>query len=341
MTRVLHVITELRRGGAELSLCGLLEEHDADAFEHRVIALGEDGPVGDQIRGLGIDVSALGVGVPHQGLRGVLRLRRVIRHWKPDVVQGWMYHGNLAARLALLGMKDAPPLVWNVRHSLSDISREKWMTRRVIRVGARLSGGVATTIWNSTPSRMQHEAIGYCAQRHLVIHNGIDTARVRSGQDARKLARDSWGIPEDALLVGSVARFHPMKGHRVLAEAVGSLSENGMNVYLAMAGRGCEPGGPAESAIRDIPGVADRVRFVGELEDPQASYPGFDVFVTPSGWGESFPNALVEAMASGVPCIATRLGAAPEIVDDARFIVPAGDVGALAPVARCLSCKCW
>jgi glycosyltransferase involved in cell wall biosynthesis len=122
-----------------------------------------------------------------------------------------------------------------------------------------------------------------------------------------------------------------MKGHRSLAEAVGQLSDRGMNVYLALAGRGCEPGGPAEAAIRDVPGVMDRVRFVGELENPSGAYPGFDVFVTPSGWGESFPNALVEAMASGVPCVATRLGAVPEIIDDDGFIVPAGDPDALAP----------
>ena len=332
MIRVLHVITELRRGGAELSLLGLLESQDSAAFEHQVVAIGEDGPVGDQIRALGIKVAVLGVKAPFGGVRGIMRLRRMVSQWNPDVVQGWMYHGNLATRLALIGKAAPPPIVWNVRHSLSDIKREKWLTRRVIRAGARFSSGVSATIWNSAMSRTQHEAIGFHAQRHVVVHNGIDTDRVQSGVEARARTRSAWGISEKSRVVGSIARFHPMKGHRSLAEAVGQLSDRGMDVYLALAGRGCEPGGPAESAICDVPSVMDKVRFLGELENPSNAYSGFDVFVTPSGWGESFPNALVEAMASGVPCVATRLGAVPEIIDDDGFIVPPDDPGALAPV---------
>jgi glycosyltransferase involved in cell wall biosynthesis len=334
MTRVLHVITELRRGGAELSLLGLLEECGGEACEHRVIAIGEDGPVGDQIRRLGVSVESLNVTNPAGGGLALMRLRRVIRRWRPSVVQGWMYHGNLAARMASLCMPDAPPVVWSVRHTLSDIRREKWMTRRVIRAGAKLSGGVSAVVWNSDVGRAQHESIGYRAHRHLVIHNGIDSDRVQFGDDARQRARASWGVSEQDRVVGSVARFHPMKGHRALAEAVGSLSEQAGDIYLALVGRGCEPGGPAEAAIRDVSGVIDKVLLVGELEDPSMSYPGFDVFVTPSGWGESFPNALVEAMASGVPCVATQLGAVPEIVADDGFTVPAGDRGALAPAIR-------
>jgi glycosyltransferase involved in cell wall biosynthesis len=122
-----------------------------------------------------------------------------------------------------------------------------------------------------------------------------------------------------------------MKGHQLLIEAVETLAKGGLDVHLALCGRGCEPGGPAEELARLAPSLADRVHFLGESVDPAPIYSGFDVFVAPSRWGESFPNTLVEAMSCGLPCVATDLGATTDIMGDAGFVVPPGDAAVLAP----------
>ena len=331
MTRVLHVITDLRIGGAERSLFHLLQQSTGDGIEHRVISLLDGHPVGDWIRELGVDVTSLGLRSVAGGPSALMRIRRIAAQWQPDVLQGWMYHGCVASTLAAWGLSDRPSLAWNIRHSLTDIKHEKWLTQRVVRTAARLSGRADSIVWNSEVSRAQHEAFGFHGQRHAVISNGVDSEHMRPRPADRDAMRAALGVRNDAMIVGSVARFHPMKGHQLLVEAVETLAKNGLDVHLALCGRGCEPGGPAEEVTRLAPSLADRVHLLGELVDPAAIYSGFDVFVTPSRWGESFPNTLVEAMSCGLPCVATDLGATTDIVGDAGFVVPPDDVTALAP----------
>ena len=331
MIRVLHVITDLRIGGAERSLFRLLQQTTADGIEHRVISLLDGHPVGDWIRELGVDVTSLGLRSVAGGPSALLRIRRIAAEWQPDVLQGWMYHGCVAGTLATWALSNRPSLAWNIRHSLIDIKHEKWLTQRVIQAVARLSGRADLIVWNSEVSRAQHEAFGFHGQRHAVISNGVDSEHMCYRPADRVAMRAAWGVRDDAVIIGSVARFHPMKGHQLLVEAVETLAKSGLDVHLALCGRGCEPGGPAEEVTRLAPSLGDRVHLLGESVDPAAIYSGFDVFVTPSRWGESFPNTLVEAMSCGLPCIATDLGATTDIVGDAGFVVPAGDAAALAP----------
>ena len=331
MSRVLHVITDLRIGGAERSLFRLLQQSTADGIEHRVISLLDEHPVGDWIRELGVDVTSLGLRSVAGGPSALMRIRRIAVEWQPDVLQGWMYHGCVAGTLATWALSNRPSLAWNIRHSLIDIKHEKWLTQRVIQAVARLSGRADLIVWNSEVSRAQHEAFGFHGQRHAVISNGVDSEHMCYRPADRIAMRAAWGVRDDAVIIGSVARFHPMKGHQLLVEAVETLAKSGLDVHLALCGRGCEPGGPAEEVTRLAPSLADRVHLLGESVDPAAIYSGFDVFVTPSRWGESFPNTLVEAMSCGLPCIATDLGATTDIVGDAGFVVPAGDAAALAP----------
>jgi glycosyltransferase involved in cell wall biosynthesis len=331
MTRVLHVITDLRIGGAEQSLFRLLQQSTGDGIEHRVISLLDGHPIGDWIRELGVDVTSLGLRSVVGGPSVLMRIRRIAAEWQPDVLQGWMYHGCVASTLATWALSDRLSLAWNIRHSLIDIKHEKWLTQRVIRTAARLSSRADSIVWNSEVSRVQHEVIGFHGQRHAVIANGVDSEHMRPRPADRVAMRAAWGVRDDAMIVGSVARFHPMKGHQLLIEAVETLAKGGLDVHLALCGRGCEPGGPAEELARLAPSLADRVHFLGESVDPAPIYSGFDVFVAPSRWGESFPNTLVEAMSCGLPCVATDLGATTEIMGDAGFVVPPGDAAVLAP----------
>ncbi len=328
--RMVHVVTDLRMGGAESALANLIAKSDKARFQHHVIGLKSDGVIGDRLRETGARVDVVGIRSVAKSIQALWKIRRLIRESNADLVQGWMYHGNVAASLALRSMRHRAGLIWNVRHSLTDFSREKPMTRHVIKMGARMSEHAELILWNSKRSRIQHEALGYHGRRHMVIPNGIDTSKMTFRVSARESMRKRLGLNDDALLVGSVARHHPMKGHTDLIDAVSHLASKGRDVHLALCGRGCEEDGSMATLAKQS-SLQGRLHLLGEMADPQPVYAAMDCFVVSSRWGESFPNALVEAMACEVPAIATDLGASAEILGDSGDVVPADTPHVLAP----------
>ncbi|MCG8345754.1 MAG: glycosyltransferase [Chlorobiales bacterium] len=148
--------------------------------------------------------------------RGVLnpllffRLSRVLGEIMPDVTQAWMYHGNLAASIAALSGKGSIPVIWNVRHSLYDARLEKKQTRMAIRAGRMLAFQPDKIIYNSALAGRQHEGAGFPQSKSVVIPNGVDMNLFRPSEEVKEKICREIGIAEDALVVGHVARFHPM-----------------------------------------------------------------------------------------------------------------------------------
>ncbi|MDP7029221.1 MAG: glycosyltransferase [Phycisphaerales bacterium] len=330
MTKVLHVITDLQMGGAERSLHRLLEASQQADAEHHVVSLRGSDPVGGYIRAVGIPVTAIGIQGAAGGVMGLRRLRDLMVRYRPDVIQGWMYHGCLAATMASAGLSHHARVIWCIRHSLTSLRPEKPLTRQVIRWCGMASEHADHIVWNSSRSRSQHEAMGFRGRAHHVVENGISLDACALEQSAAARARWSWGVPDGALVVGSVARFHPMKGHAALVSSLEPLVNRNVDLHLVLCGRGCEPSGPAWRLVAQSPALRQRTHFLGEVANPDAVYPGLDVFVTPSLWGESCPNALIEAMASGVPCVATDLGGSAEILEGCGDVVPPGDIERLS-----------
>ncbi len=182
--RLLHVITGLSTGGAEVALHGLLSRMDRDRFDSVVISLAGGGPVGDRIEALGVPVYGLGLRPWFPTPAAMWRLIVLFRRFRPDVVQGWMYHGNLAATLAAASSPGHVPVAWGVRHSLDDLKAEKKLTAALIRLGALLSSYPERIVYVSRVSADQHEAIGYRRDRRVVIPNGFDCHRLRPDVEA-------------------------------------------------------------------------------------------------------------------------------------------------------------
>lgn len=259
------------------------------------------------------------------------RLAGITRAIAPDLIQGWMYHGNLAASLARLTGRRSAPLLWNVRHSLADVSVESRRTRLLLALSARLSRGTDAIIYNSQVAARQHEAIGFAAERSVHIPNGFDCERYRPDPGRRAFTRRLFGVADGPLLVGMVARHHPMKDHAMLVRAAGRARAMGHDLHLLLVGTGLEP--PPPALVEDIRAAglpADRITLAGERLDVAEWLPGLDVLALPSAWGEAFPNVLGEAMACGVPCVATDVGDSGAILGAAGIIVPPRDAGAMA-----------
>jgi glycosyltransferase involved in cell wall biosynthesis len=320
--KIAHVITALNVGGAETMLAKLVEhECSRDEIEPRVISLMTPGVGGDRIRASGVPLHGCGLDGALALPAALARLRAIIGRERPDMVMAWMYHAHLAAVLGTCLQGRSIPLIWNVRHSIADLSQEKPATRAMVRLEALLSRVPRRIIYNSHAAAQQHERLGFCAARSTVIPNGFDCAHFRPEAGSRERLVERLGIDPNSLIVGMAARNHPMKDPATLVEAVRLATEAGTDIHLLLSGQDMDKlTGDLAEALQTIP--AGRVTLRGHDKALAECVPGLDLLVLPSAWGEGFPNILGEAMSCGVPCIATDVG-------DSRFVI--GDTGLIVP----------
>jgi glycosyltransferase involved in cell wall biosynthesis len=326
--KILHVITGLSTGGAERALYNVLSGGLVGRFDNSVLSLRDEGTMGPRIRELGVPVYTLDMQSGLPGLQALVRLRQMVRSLDPDVIQGWMYHGNLAASLAARLAPGRHAVAWNVRHSLYGLQAEKPLTRQVIRANRFFSRRVDAIIYNSNLSRTQHEAFGFSGASARVIPNGFDLEWLVPDSVTGSAVRAELGLPPDATVIGHVARFHPMKDHASFLRAAVRVAGANPAVRFLLVGREVTPENPALEGIVP-PDLIDRFLFTGERSDVHRLMQAMDVFCL-SSWSEAFPNVLGEAMACGVPCVTTDVGDSREIVGDSGLVVPPRDSEALA-----------
>ena len=189
-------------------------------------------------------------------------------------------------------------------------------------------------VYNSSLSAQQHEKVGFSSRKRQLIPNGFDLNRFQPNLVIRKLIRKSLNLPEDSLLIGHISRFHPMKDHATLLRAIAllaiSVEQIGQPVFFLLVGRGVmnEEEGLTELIVSL--GIEKKVILLGERSDVPDIMGALDVAVSPSAWGEGFPNVVGEAMASGVPCVVTDVGDSAVIIGDSGLVVDAKDPSALA-----------
>jgi glycosyltransferase involved in cell wall biosynthesis len=327
--RIAHVIPALATGGAQAMLAKLLEA-GVGGPDQLVVALRPGGGAWPRVAATGVELHDLGLRPGEISPMALGRLSVLLRRWRPDLVHGWMYHGNLAALLgAGLGARRAAVL-WNIRHSLHDLAHEKTGTRAVIRIGAHLSRLVAAVVYNAQVSADQHSTLGYTGRRIEVIPNGFDTDRFRPDPEARARWRARLGLGSGTHLIGHVARYHPMKDHAGLIRAAGQLVSQGRDLFLVMVGEDVTPQNQELSVALRAAGIGHRAALLGERSDIPEILAALDVAVLCSAWGEGFPNVLGEAMACGVPCVATDVGDCGRLMAADGALVPPRDGAALA-----------
>lgn len=331
--KLLHIITTLDTGGAELMLHKLLGRMNRERFQNAVIVLARNGSVGKKIEALGIPVLALNVrrGAPNP--LAVLKLARELRKLKPDAIQTWMYHADLLGGLA---NKLAPraPLAWGIRHSNLDPQHNKRGTLLVAKVCARLSRKLPTRIvCNSEAARVNHIAFGYEASKMLVLPNGFDLTAFHPDAQARSSVRRELGLQEDAPLIGLVGRFDPQKDHRNFIAAAGLLHKDFPQIHFVLCGERVDEKNEALRGWIKNSGLEENAHLLGRRDDVPRLTAAFDV-ATSSSLGEAFPNAIGEAMACGVPCVVTDVGDSAMIVGDTGRIVPRQNPQALAQAWR-------
>jgi len=322
--RVLHLISTLDIGGAEMNLLRLVQGI-SKRYESHVVSLTSIGPLGERIRELGTDVQALGMkkGLPDP--RGVIRLARIVRRFNPHVIQSWMYHANLLGLITAYRI----PLVWNIRCSDMDLRRYGRIYRWTVKAGALFSPLPDAVVVNSIAGKNFHGSLGYSPRTWTVIHNGFDTAVYRPDESSRRSVRKQLGIPDAAPVIGLMNRYDPMKDHATFFRAATLLSSMDATVHFILAGRGVSEENPALSSLMSMMPHAGHVHLLGEQRDVPRLLNAFDIATSSSSYGEGLPNAIGEAMATGIPCVVTDAGDSALLVGDTGIVVPKRDPEAL------------
>lgn len=322
-SNVIHIISGLSTGGAEKSLLRLIKSGLGGKYNSYVISLLDEGVVGQELRQIGIPVSALGLRNIGAFFAGIKRLRTEIRKLNPGIIQGWMYHGNFAAIIASKFAASHVVTVWNIRHSLYDLKLEKSATQKIIIANKLLSAKPDSIIYNSLISKKQHEGFGFASIKGRVIPNGVDVKYFSYSKNTSLDVRSMLDIPADAIVVGHVARYHPIKNHSSFIRVAVEIACRYLNVHFILIGNGVTE--ENYELKKNIPCVLhNRFHLLGERKDINILMNAFDVLCQ-SSLSEAFPNVLVEAMSTCVPCVATDVGDSAIIIGETGLVVPKED----------------
>jgi glycosyltransferase involved in cell wall biosynthesis len=316
--KVLQVITGLDAGGAEMQLAMLLRR---TRHESEVVTLYNPGPVADQIRADGTPVLDLGMR-RNTELGALLRLRKIIRDGRYDVVHTHLYRSQIYARPA--AWLAGTPVILTTEHSIGEthIERRKMTARvRALYLGSELFSDATIAVSEVVRERLVRW--GVPDRKIAVIPNGLDIESLAFSEAERQQTREQFGIAAETYVIGALGRLDTNKRVDLTIEAAAPML--GRHCKILVVGRGDDQARLAATAARL--GVAEYVIFAGYQADTRAMLAGFDLYVAAS-CQETFGLSVLEAIASGLPVLYTTCPALTGIhASRARQV--AGTVSAL------------
>ncbi|GAA4092293.1 MULTISPECIES: glycosyltransferase [Actinomadura] len=330
MTRVLHIITGLGRGGAEQQLLDLIR-HMSGLVDNEVAVLSRPGPVAVALREHGVPVHAVGMR-GNRDLSALPRLARLIRAGGYDVVHTHLYRacvfGRIAARIA--GVRT----IIATEHSLGHGHIEGRSTTAAVRMLYTATERLGTTTVAVSPTVAERlRGWGVPPDRVTVIPNGIDAEAFAFHAERRARVRARLGLDPNAFVFGAVGRLVPTKRFDLLIQAFAHLDDG----LLLIVGDG--PQRAALHRLADSSGVAARTMFAGESGDVPDVLSAIDVLAAPSEQ-ETFGLSVIEGLAAGLPVLYTACPALddlpPGMVPAQARHVPTGLVAWRAALTRCL-----
>lgn len=311
----------------------LLSDTNWERSEPVVVSLRNRGRLHGRVEALTVPVHSMAMRLPLPTPTSCWRFMRLIQRLDPDLIHGWMYHGSLAAQIAVGFCRRPVPVVWNIRQTLYGSEYEKQLTTAVIKFLAHLSKRPSRIIYNSRIAAAQHGAIGYELENSVVIPNGFMTELFTPSPEARRSVRVELGVAEATILIGLVSRYHAVKDHSNFLNAAALLLKSHPTVHFVLCGAGVNWRNASLCKVIEDLALAERVHLLDQRHDMPRVTAAFDIAVS-SSCAESFPNVIGEAMSCAVPCVVTDVSDLVWIVGDTGRVVPPRNALALAIAMR-------
>lgn len=323
--KILHLLSSAQVGGTEMMTLRLVQRMDRQQFESHIAFWHEAGPISREFKSLGFPVTVLNWRPSHT-VRVLARLAALLRRERFDLVQVYGLKANLMVRpvAALLGR----PLFVTAQRSI-DADRRPWHSW-ADRLTSFLVDLYLCNCQAAADILARRERIS--TAKLAVVHNGLDPQPFLASLKEREVMRAELGVQPGVPLICVVANLRAPKGHSCLLEALGRLRDD-QHWQAVLVGDG-PLRGELEVQTREL-AIAERVKFAGRRRDIPRVLAAADVFVLPSLW-EGLPGAIMEAMATGLPVVASNVGGINELVVDGStgYLVPAAQPGPLADRIR-------
>jgi glycosyltransferase involved in cell wall biosynthesis len=321
--KILFLARQLNIGGAERQLVTLANDLAARGYEVVIASYYPGGALSKKLDSGRVRLISLGKRSRWDLPYLYVRLIRVMRQERPDVLHGWMLTQNIIATPLRLFHRKVR-LFWCVRSSNREmvLSRfenlQEWLQ-------FRLSRFADCIVVNSIAGLEHVVAKGISREKMLHIPNGIDTKVFYPDDAERKSLRAEWGISDSVKVVGQVARFDPVKNHPLFLKAAAKIASERPDVCFVCVGHGPACYLEELQALTRALGIESKVRWIQAHSDTRKVYNALDVFCS-SSLSEGFPNVIGEAMACGRRCVVTDVGDSRFVVGETGVVVRSDDV---------------
>ena len=303
--KVLHIIPSLGQGGAERQLVELVKNNKS----HAICQLISGGVYEKELKKNKIIIFDLKLKKSIFDIFGFYRLYKIIKYYKPDIINTWMYHSCLLEVVLRKIIFNNIPLVWGLRCSNMKTSYYSRILKIVIN-GCKYFSNTPNIIINNSVAGMDfHKNIGF-KNNSTVIFNGINTKKFSLNKKFRNEFRNKYNITKDAKVLLCVGRVDPMKDHNTLLDAFTKIKKIFPSTILILAGLGTEKLNQTNGLIS-----------LGACQNIDHIYSACDIIISSSAFGEGFSNAIAEGMSSSLIPIATDVGDAKHIVGNTGKII--------------------
>lgn len=327
MIEVCYIIGQLGKGGAERQLYELIKGLNKKRFAPVVISLSQGGLWKDEIQRLDVQVIELQRRKNWEFAR-LFRLYRLLKAMTPDIVHTFLFSANTYGRIAAI-LTTVPVIIASERNSVEAGKDKNRLWIYIDKFLARFTHGIICNTRNAAESLVNKHA--FSANKVFAVHNGITAAsfKMKNWLDHKEYSATK--------VVGTIGRLYPQKNHSLFLRMAKLISEKRghEDVKFIIVGEG-----PLKNELKKHAlelGIESRVEFAGMIDNVQDILYSMDVFVLSSDW-EGLPNVVMEAMASGLPCVVTNVGGNPELVVDGEtgYVVPTNGLEAMAQKVLCL-----
>lgn len=319
MINVLHIINGLERGGAEKMLFKFNSfSKNNNNLKNITLSLtkkdflNDSSEILDQFETYELNLKSLNI------LRSIKVIKMIKKKYKIDIIQGWMYHGNLFAFIIQKFFFPKAKIFFNVRHALYNFKYENLKNIISIKIGKFLSNYVDKIIYNSKVAREHHENIGYSKNNGIVIRNGFLKLENRFKKQTKIFP---WSINKETIVIAKIARFHKIKAYEIFLKACEKIDKK-FDIQIVCIGNGT--GGKKFKKMLSNFSYKNKPLTLGEVFKPEIYLENIDLLIN-SSFAESMPNIIGEAFLHGSFCIASDVGDTSLYFPDKNFLFKPND----------------